>query len=171
MEKVESGQFVSIEYTGTLDNGEVFDTSEGRQPLEVQMGSGNVIPGFEAAILGMTLNETKTFTLSPEEAYGHREDNHMHAFPKSEIPEGMAPEVGQTLMLSTPQGQQIPARVDRIDDEEVIFDLNHPLAGQALTFSIEVVGISDTATQQHGGCGCDCDCSSGKEGCGDSGCS
>ena len=64
--------------------------------------------------------------------------------------------------------QQIPARVDRIDDEEVIFDLNHPLAGQSLTFSIEVVGISETATQQHGGCGCDC--SGGEEGCGDSGC-
>ena len=168
MEKVESGLFVSIEYTGTLESGEVFDTSEGRRPLEVQMGSGNVIPGFESALEGMTLNESKTFTLSPEEAYGHRDEDRMHPFPKSDIPAGMTPEVGQTLMLSTPQGQQIPARVDRIDDKEVIFDLNHPLAGQSLTFSIEVVGISETATQQHVGCGCDC--SGGEEGCGDSGC-
>ena len=167
MEKVESGLFVSVEYKGTLDNGEIFDTSEGRQPLEVQMGAGNVIPGFESAIMGMSINETKTFTLSPEEAYGHRDDSRMHDFPKAEIPEGMKPEVGQTLMLSTPQGQQIPARVDSIDDEKVTFDLNHPLAGQTLTFNIEVVGISETATQQQGGCGTHC--SSSGCGCGDSG--
>lgn len=164
MDKVESGLFVSVDYTGTLENGDVFDTSEGRQPLEVHMGSGGLIPGFESALLGMSLNEAKTFTLAPEDAYGHRDDSRMHAFPKSEIPEGMVPEVGQTLMLSTPQGQQIPARVDRIDDEQVTFDLNHPLAGKSLTFEIEIVGISKTATQQHGGCGsncasggCDCD--------------
>lgn len=169
MQKVESGLFVSVDYTGTLSNGEVFDSSEGRQPMEVQMGSGNVIPGFESAIMGMSLNETKTFTLPPEEAYGHRDDSRMHDFPKSDIPEGMEPEVGQTLMLSTPQGQQIPARVDSIDDEKVTFDLNHPLAGQSLTFTIAVVGISDTATQQHGECGADCS-SGGGCGCGDAGC-
>jgi len=164
MEKVESGLFVSVEYTGTLDNGEVFDSSKGRQPLEVQMGAGNLIPGFESALMGMAINEAKTFTLSPEEAYGERDENRMHEFPKSEIPEGVSPEVGQTLMLSSPQGQQIPARVDSIDDEKIVFDLNHPLAGQALTFDIEVIGISATATQQPASCGSDC------AGCGDSGC-
>ena len=168
MEKVANGLFVSIDYTGTLDNGEVFDTSEGRKPMEVQVGAGNVIPVFESALLGMSLNETKTFTLSPEEAYGHRDDDQMHDFPKSDIPAGMDPEVGQVLMLNTPKGQQIPARVDSIDDEKVIFDLNHPLAGQSLTFKIEVVGLSETATQQHDGCGSHC--SSGGCGCGDSGC-
>jgi len=168
MQKVENNLFVSVDYTGTLDNGETFDTSEGRQPLEVQIGSGGVIPGFESALMGMSLNETKTFTLAPEEAYGHRDDDQMHAFPKSDIPAGMEPVVGQTLMLSTPQGQQIPARVDSIDDEKITFDLNHPLAGQALTFKIEVVGISETATQQHEGCGSHC--SSGGCGCGESGC-
>jgi peptidylprolyl isomerase len=164
MEKVESGLFVSVEYTGTLDSGEVFDSSKGRKPLEVQVGTGSVISGFESALMGMALNETKTFTLSPEEAYGHRDENQMHDFPKSEIPEGVSPEVGQTLMLNTPQGQQIPARVDSIDDEKVVFDLNHPLAGQSLTFDIEVVGISATATQQPASCGSDC------AGCGESGC-
>jgi peptidylprolyl isomerase len=168
MEKVENNLFVSVDYTGTLDNGETFDSSEGRQPMEVQIGSGGVIPGFEAALMGMSLNETKTFTLSPEEAYGHRDDDQMHDFPKSDIPAGMEPEVGQTLMLSTPQGQQIPARVDSIDEEKVTFDLNHPLAGQSLTFKVEVVGISETATQQHEGCGSHC--SSDGCGCGDSGC-
>jgi peptidylprolyl isomerase len=164
MEKVENGLFVSVAYTGTLDNGEVFDSSKGRQPLEVQMGTGNLIPGFESALMGMAVNETKTFTLSPEEAYGQRDESRMHAFPKSEIPEGVSPQVGQTLTLSTPQGQQIPARVARVDDEEIVFDLNHPLAGQSLTFDIEVVGINATATQQPASCG------SGCAGCGESGC-
>ncbi|MGB5421716.1 MAG: peptidylprolyl isomerase [Desulfobacterales bacterium] len=168
MEKVASGLFVSVDYTGTLDNGDVFDSSKGRQPLEVQMGSGNVLPGFESALMGMSLNEAKTFTLSPEDAYGDRDDSRMHDFPKSDIPAGMAPEVGQILMLSTQQGQQVPARVDSIDDEKVTFDLNHPLAGEHLTFNIKVVGISATATQQHVGCGSHC--SSGGCDCGDSGC-
>ena len=88
MEKVEKDLFVSVEYTGTLANGDVFDSSEGRQPMEVQMGSGNVIPGFESALMGMALNESKTFTLAPEDAYGHRDDSRMHDFPKSEIPLG-----------------------------------------------------------------------------------
>jgi peptidylprolyl isomerase len=168
MEKVASGLFVSVDYTGTLDNGEVFDSSEGRRPLEVQVGSGSVIPGFESALMGMSLNETKTFTLSPEEAYGCRDERRMHELPKSGIPAGMEPEVGQTLVLSTPQGQQLPARVDSIDDEKVTFDLNHPLAGKSLTFKVEVVGISETATQQH--CGCGSESPGGGCGCGDTGC-
>lgn len=168
MEKVESGLFVSVDYTGKLDNGDVFDSSVGRQPLEVQMGSGSVLPGFESALMGMSLNETKTFTLSPEDAYGDRDDSRMHDFPKSDIPAGMEPEVGQVLMLSTQQGQQIPARVDSIDEDKVTFDLNHPLAGEPLTFIIKVMGISATATQPDAGCGSHC--SSGECDCGDSGC-
>ncbi|HSO17846.1 MAG TPA: peptidylprolyl isomerase, partial [Desulfosarcina sp.] len=121
----------------------------------------------EAALLGMTLNESKTFTLSPEEAYGQRDDSRMHDFPKSDIPAGMTPEVGQTLVLTTPQGQQIPARVDSVEEEKVVFDLNHPLAGQSLTFQIEVVGISETATQPADGCGSRCGDGCG---CADSGC-
>jgi peptidylprolyl isomerase len=167
MEKVESGLFISVDYTGKLDNGDVFDSSVGRQPLEVQMGSGSVLPGFESALMGMSLNETKTFTLSPEDAYGDRDYSRMHDFPKSDIPAGMEPEVGQVLMLSTQQGQQIPARVDSIDEDNVTFDLNHPLAGEPLTFNIKVVGISATATQQHTGCGSHC--SGGGCDCGDSG--
>jgi peptidylprolyl isomerase len=168
MEKVANGLFVSVDYTGTLDNGDVFDSSEGRQPLEVQMGSGSVLPGFESALMGMSLNETKTFTLSPEDAYGDRDDSRMHDFPKSDIPAGIEPEVGQVLMLSTQQGQQVPARVDSMDEDKVTFDLNHPLAGEPLTFNIKVVGISATATQQQAGCGSHS--SSGGCDCGDSGC-
>ena len=139
-----------------MKNGDVFDTSEGRQPLEVEIGAGHVLPGFESALMDMCLDETKTFTLSPEDAYGLRDDSRMHEFPASEIPAGMEPQVGQILMLSTPQGQKIPARVDSIDEDKVIFDLNHPLAGQSLTFDIKVVGISETATQPQEGCGSHC---------------
>ena len=163
MKKVENGLFVSVDYTGTLASGEEFDSSEGCQPLEVQIGAGGVIPGFESALMGMSLNETKTFTLSAEEAYGLRDEGRMYDFP----PE-MEPQVGQILALTNPDGQQIPARVERIDDETVVFDLNHPLAGEALTFSVEVVGISETAMQQSAGC-CSHDSAGGCD-CGESGC-
>ena len=168
MKKVENGLFVSVDYTGTLENGEVFDSSKDREPLEVHMGAGNMIPGFESALMGMSLNETKTFTLSPEEAYGPRDDSRTYDFPKSEIPPGVEPEVGQILALTNPDGQRIPARVDRMDDETVYFDLNHPLAGEALTFAVEVLGISETTVQQNAGCGCAS--SAGECGCGESGC-
>lgn len=161
MQKVDNGLFVSVEYTGTLDNGDEFDSSKGRLPLEVQIGAGNVIPGFESALMGMVVNDTKTFTLPPEDAYGERDDSRVYEFPKTEIPQEMEPEVGQILALTTKDGQQIPARVDRIEDENVVFDLNHPLAGQALTFSIEVVGISETQTQTQESCGCGSTCASG----------
>ena len=161
MEKVATDLFVSVHYTGTLENGDEFDSSKGRPPLEFKVGAGQMIKGFEAAVMGMSLNEKKVVTLAPEEAYGHRDDNQTYEFPKSEIPAGMTPEVGQTLALTSPQGQQIPARVMAVDDEKITFDLNHPLAGESLTFEIEVVAISETPTQQPAGCGSGCDCGSG----------
>jgi len=157
MERVENGLFVSVDYKGTLQDGRVFDSSEGRQPLEIQMGEGQVIKGFEGALEGMALNEKKTFTLDPADAYGNRDEAYVHAFDKSELPEGMEPKVGLTVGLTTPAGQQIPARITEVDDKGITVDLNHPLAGETLTFEIEVVGISETATHQPGGCG-DCGC-------------
>lgn len=161
MNKVEDGLFVSVEYKGTLQNGEVFDTSRGRQPLEVQMGAGQLIPGFENALMGMSLNEKKTFTLEAEEAYGQRDESLTHVFAKSDIPSQMDPQVGQTVALSTQEGRQIPAQVVKVDDQGVTVDMNHPLAGKELTFEIEVVGISATRTRQPQECGSGCDCSSG----------
>ena len=162
MQKVENGVFVSVNYTGTLENGEVFDTSEGRQPLGFQTGSGQLIKGFEDAVMGMSINEKKEFTLAPEDAYGIRDENQVHHFPKAELPPGVAPKVGDTVALSTAQGQRIPAKLIDMDDEKLTFDLNHPLAGKSLTFAIEVVGISDTPTQEPQGCASGCgDCSSG----------
>lgn len=166
MDKVENGLYVSVDYKGTLQNGDVFDTSHGRQPLEVRMGAGQLIKGFEAELDGMSLNEKKVFTLQPEEAYGHRDERHVHDFPRSDIPPEMNPEVGNTVALTTPEGRQIPARIAYADEEKISVDLNHPLAGESLTFEIEVVGISATPTQAPTGCGSGCGCSSGSDGCG-----
>ena len=160
MKKVENGQFVSVHYTGTLQDGEVFDTSEGRHPLEVQIGAGQIISGFEKALIGMALNEKKNLTLDPEDAYGQRDDSLTHSFPREDVPAEINPEVGQTVALSSPEGRQVPAIITEVNDEKVVVDLNHPLAGLTLTFDIEVVGISDTATQDPAGCGGGCVCSS-----------
>jgi len=156
MQKAENGMFISVHYTGTLDNGDQFDSSEGRPPLEFKLGGGQMIKGFDAQVLGMSLNEKKTFTLAAEDAYGERNEDYMHEFPRAEMPAEINPEVGQTLALTSPEGQHIPARVVAVDDEKVTFDLNHPLAGQSLTFEVEVVGISDAPTQAPAGCGGDC---------------
>jgi peptidylprolyl isomerase len=158
MQKVENGQFVSVHYKGTLQNGEVFDTSEGRHPLEVEMGAGQVLSGFEEALLGMSLNEKKVFTLDPEDAFGQKDESRIHSFPRADIPSEVNPEVGQTVALSSPQGRQVPAMITEVDDEKVLVDLNHPLAGQTLTFDIEIVGISATATQDPAECGSSCIC-------------
>jgi peptidylprolyl isomerase len=158
MQKVEGGIYVSVHYKGTLADGEQFDTSEGRPPLEFKTGAGQMIKGFEDAVMGMALNEKKTFTLSPEDAYGERDESRTHQFPKAEIPPEISPEVDQLLALTSPEGQQIPARITAVDDEKVTVDLNHPLAGQSLTFEVEVVGINDTPSQQPAGCGGDCSC-------------
>jgi peptidylprolyl isomerase len=165
LEKVENGTYISVEYTGTLGNGEVFDSSQGRRPLEVHMGAGQMIKGFEAQLMGMALNEKKVFTLLPEDAYGPRNDDLMQSVPRSQVPPGMDVEIGMIVGLNTPEGNQVPARIVQLDDEQLTMDLNHPLAGESLTFEIEVVGISSTPTQEPMGCqsGCDCsgDCSGG----------
>ncbi len=160
MGKVENGLFVSIDYKGTLENGQVFGTSYGRQPLEVNIGSGQMIKGFEKELLGMSLNEKKVFTLDAQSAYGERNENLMQSFAKKEFPPEIDPQVGMMINLRSPEGHPAPARIVRVDDENVTFDLNHPLAGESLTFEVEVVGISSTQTQVSSGCGCGCDCSS-----------
>lgn len=161
MDKVENGHFVSVHYTGKLDDGQVFDSSQGRRPLEVEMGAGRILKEFETALMGMSLNEKKTFTLSPEDAYGNRRDDLNHTFARDELPAEADPQVGDVLTLTSSDGQQFPARIAEADGEKVVVDLNHPLAGQELTFDVEVVGISETPTQKQAGCDCssgDCKC-------------
>jgi len=160
MTKVENNLYVKVDYKGTLEGGEIFDTSEGRQPLEVKMGAGQLIKGFEDQLMDMSLNEKKTFTLEPKDAYGERDDSLTRSFEKSQLPPEMTPEVGNVIGLQTPEGQQVPATIVEIGDTNFTVDINHPLAGKQLTFEIEVIGISD-APSQNNACASGCDCSSG----------
>jgi peptidylprolyl isomerase len=162
VQKVENGLYVSVDYKGTLQNGEVFDTSQGGQPLEVQIGVGQLIEGFERELMGMSVKEKKMFTLSPDEAYGERDEGLTREFARADFPAELEPEVGMTVALQTPEGRQMPAQITQLDEEKLSVDLNHPLAGEPLTFEIEVVGISKTPTQTRSGCGCQggCNCAS-----------
>jgi peptidylprolyl isomerase len=159
LEKVENGAYISVEYTGTLKNGDIFDSSHGRKPLEIHMGAGQMIPGFETQLMGMALNEKKVFTLDPEDAYGPRDADLMQSIPRSEVPPEMDVKVGMIVGLRSSDGNRTPALIAELNDEQVTLDLNHPLAGESLTFDIEVVGISSTPTQESASCSAGCDCS------------
>ena len=128
------GDTVSVHYRGTLDDGSEFDSSAGRDPLQFTVGEGQVIPGFDSAVVGMAVGDKKEVRLEPDDAYGERTDERVISVPKDQAPEGL--EVGQQVMLG-----QAPATVVEINDEGVTVDANHPLAGQALTFEIELVGV------------------------------
>lgn len=142
MQIVQDNNQVSVHYTGTLNSGEVFDTSREREPLEFTVGAGQMIPGFENAVRGMKLNEVKKVTLSPEDAYGEPNPEMIQDVPKSQLPEGLVPHVGQQLSSQMANGQEIIVRVAEVNDDHIKIDANHPLAGEALTFEIEVVGIN-----------------------------
>lgn len=133
---------VKVHYKGTLSNGEIFDTSEGRDPLEFTLGTGQVIPGFDEGIEGMTIDESKTINIPSTNAYGDIRKELIQEVPKTHIPEEIKPEIGLQLMSSTPDGQQIPLVVTEIKDETIIVDANHPLAGKDLTFEVTLVGIN-----------------------------
>ncbi len=137
-----AGDTVTIHYTGKLADGTVFDTSRDREPLTVPLGEQRVIPGFENAILGMSTGETKTATIPAAEAYGPRQEEMVIQFNRDEIPPDLNVEVGQELQLQTNSGQAVPARVVKASDADITVDANHPLAGQDLTFDIEVVEIA-----------------------------
>ena len=129
-----------MHYTGTLDDGTVFDSSEGRQPLEFTIGGSQVIPGFESGIREMSLNEEKTIQIKAKDAYGDRDEKMVVSVPRNKFP----PEIveGGHLLLKDPDGQRIPAKIQEIKEDEVIIDLNHPLAGKDLTFKVKVVAIN-----------------------------
>jgi len=158
METVENGHFVKVHYTGKLENGDVFDSSLNSTPIEVQIGSGQVIKGFEDALVGMARSEKKSFTLSADEAYGKRDERLEQTFEKSNLPPNFDPKVGEILGLQTPEGGQVPGTVKHVDSEKIIVDLNHPLAGKSLTFDVEIVEISNEASPAMCGQGCSCSC-------------
>lgn len=141
MTQVKTGDTVRIHYTGTLDDGRTFDSSAGRDPLEFQVGSGQIIPGLDKALPGMEVGETKTVNIPCDEAYGPVNPEMRQAVPREGIPEDIPLEIGTMLQMQTPQGQVVPVTVVEVTETEVTLDANHPLAGQNLTFAIELVSI------------------------------
>jgi peptidylprolyl isomerase len=142
MSQAKSGDTVKIHYTGTLDDGSEFDSSVGSEPLEFSLGAGQVIAGFDSAVDGMTVGDSKTVTIPAGEAYGERHEQMIQQVPKSSLPDDMKPEVGTQLQSQSPDGQIMNFVVSEISDDTVTVDGNHPLAGQALTFAIELVAIA-----------------------------
>jgi peptidylprolyl isomerase len=133
---------VAVHYTGKLDDGTVFDSSQGRDPLEFTIGSGQVIPGFEDGVVGMEEGQSKTITLKPDDAYGQVRDDLIVEVNKTDIPKDIDVEVGQQLQINRPDGRVIPVLISAIIDDKVTLDANHPLAGKTLTFDVELVKIS-----------------------------
>jgi peptidylprolyl isomerase len=141
MSQAKSGDNVKIHYTGTLEDGTEFDSSAGREPLAFALGTGQVIAGFDNAVDGMTVGESKTVTIPAGEAYGDRHEQLVQQVPKTALPEEMKPEVGMQLQSQSPDGQVMNLVVTGVEEDSITVDANHPLAGQALTFAIELVAI------------------------------
>ncbi len=174
---IHKGDLASIQYTGTLADGTVFDSSEGRAPLQFELGSGQVIPGFEHAVEGMKLGQEKKVTIPSAQAYGEHRTELLKEVPRAALPkDGPEPKVGMQLLIHSPQGQRFPALIAKVNAENVTLDLNHPLAGKDLTFKLKLVGINEPLQDdeegeemQAGGC---CneesgECADEEVGCGD----
>lgn len=142
MTDAKSGDTVRIHYTGTLADGSTFDSSHGRDPLEFTLGTGQVILGFDAAVDGMSVGQSKTVDIPADQAYGAHNPEALQTFPRSKIPDSIPLEVGTKLQLQSSQGQPMMVTVAEVTDHAVILDANHPLAGKVLTFQIELVEIS-----------------------------
>ena len=141
MSHAKAGDTVRVHYTGKLDDDTEFDSSAGREPLEFALGSGQVISGLDKAVEGMTVGENKSVRIEAEEAYGPREEQLIQEVPKNALPGDMQPSVGMPLQAKGQDGQVIKLVVTAVADESITVDANHPLAGKALNFDIELVAI------------------------------
>jgi len=140
-DKVKKGDTIRVHYTGKLEDGQEFDSSLKKDPLQFEVGAGSVIKGFENAVVDLKPGDKKIVTIVPEEAYGERDENLLIKMPKKSVPEGVTPEVGMRLQLVNQQGQAMPVVVTEVLDDSLRLDANHPLAGKTLVFDIEVVEI------------------------------
>ena len=137
---IKKGDTVRAHYTGTLDDGTVFDSSRERDPLEFVLGKGMLIPGFEAAVEGREVGETVTVTIAPEDAYGETDPELLFTVPRAQVPDHIPLIVGVPLQLSNEQGQ-MDVTITEVGADEITLDANHPLAGKTLTFEIEIVSV------------------------------
>ncbi|MFO8016801.1 MAG: peptidylprolyl isomerase [Candidatus Woesearchaeota archaeon] len=139
--EVKQGSKVKVEYKGTLDDGTVFDSSEGKEPLQFEVGAGQIIPGFEEGIKGMKEGEEKDIKVEAKDAYGERNEQMIQAVPKDKINVDKEVKEGMMLAVQSPDGQKVPVKVTKVDDQNVHLDMNHPLAGKDLNFHVKIVGV------------------------------
>lgn len=139
---VKNGDKIKVHYTGKFEDGDVFDSSEGKEPLEFTVGEGIVVKGFDAAVLGMEIGETKTVTIQPEEAYGAKSDEMIVEIPREEFGADFTADLGEKLLIQLGDGNEIPVEITEINDKIVKLDANHPLAGKTLVFTINVVEVN-----------------------------
>lgn len=142
MTQAKPGDTLRLHYTGTLDDGTVFDTSEGREPLQFTLGSGEIIPGLDQGVQGMTVGETRSVRVEAADAYGEHDPARVQAVPLSQVPDDIPTETGTQLQVQTSSGQVMNVTVAGKTDDELLLDTNHPLAGKALTFDVELVEIA-----------------------------
>ena len=141
MSQAKTGDLVRVHYTGKLEDGTEFDSSQGRDPLEFQVGGGQIIPGLEKRVEGMEVGEKSTVTVPADEAYGPRDERQVQTVPRESLPKDIDLKLGASLQATTQDGRQIPLTVVEVDDMQVTVDANHPLAGHDLVFDVELVEI------------------------------
>lgn len=142
MQLVKNGDVVRVHYHGKLTDGTTFDSSEGRDPLEFTVGNGQVIKGFDDALLDMKIGDKKSVNIPVDQAYGERNNDMMMEYPKAEFPEDMNPQPGMEIHMSDNMGNVFPVVIAEVKEDMVVLDANHPLAGKDLIFDIELVSIS-----------------------------
>jgi len=146
---IKKGDKVKVDYVGSLENGKVFDSSIKRgRPLEVVAGSGQLIKGFDDALIGMSKGETKTVTIPPEQAYGSRNPELVRDFPRTQFPADQKVEVGMMVAMHSPDGGKVPAVIKSVSDDKITVDVNHPLAEKTLVFKITIVEIEPSEEQK-----------------------
>ncbi|NTV28061.1 MAG: peptidylprolyl isomerase [Methanothrix sp.] len=143
MAQAKMGDTVTVHYSGKLDTGVLFDTSEGSDPLQFELGSGNLISGFEEAVVGMSPGESKTVQIPPEKAYGRYREDRVIKIDKKDFPDDIVPVPGMTLEVSASNGVMVPVQITEIEGSTVTLDANHPLSEQTLTFEIKLLEIAE----------------------------
>lgn len=139
--KIKKGNTVQVEYTGKLENGTIFDTNKGKDPLEFQAGSGQLIKGFDEAVIGMQKGQEKEIKIKPSEAYGEVNPDLLKEIPREQLPKEPEPKAGMTLVIGTPDGRRMPVKIVKVSAKNVTIDLNHPLAGKTLIFLIKIIDV------------------------------
>ncbi len=142
MSEAQEGNTVKVHYTGKTSDGTVFESSSGRDPVQFTIGQGEIIDGFEQAVRGMSEGESKSVELTPDRAYGERREDLVLDVGRDRFPDDLTPEAGQRLQMQSQDGQAIPVTVTEVYDSEVRLDANHPLAGETLSFDLQLVEVS-----------------------------